>query len=45
MLAETWDESQSPVIKKKPLIKPDANEVQPPNDSKTDPTDDKDNDQ
>ena len=43
MLAEVWDESNIPIIKKKPLVKPtEQGEVKPPDDSQTDPTDPKD---
>lgn len=43
MLAEVWDESKVPAIKKKPLEKTPT--AAPPVDAKTDPTDPKDNTQ
>lgn len=42
MLAEVWDESKTPTIEKKPLVKPtEQDEVKPPDDSQTDPSDPK----
>lgn len=39
MLAEQWSEKKVPNIKRKPLTKPGADGIQPPDDSQTDPTD------
>lgn len=45
MFAEVWDESKAPTIKRKPLVKPQSDPGSPgtasPDDSKTDPDDEK----